>query len=139
VEVDRSLLCDRPMKACGITIIVLGVWGVTARWPTYARDIKDLFPIVSAVEAKDPHAKADKSFFRRTRSPEGDQEFAHRGSSRKSAYKAEPDGANVQRGVCGSADCIGEAAKKPGANAIVNVVRYYKRIEMSSPHSVRVP
>ncbi len=121
-------------KTFVIFLVFSGVIGVT--WPTHARDTKYLLPIAAALEVKDAKDKLDgsiKFFF-------GNQETP------KVLTKLGTDVTNLKTNSVGKSDekaCnwvflsamvqLEKRAKQLGANAVVNIVSYYKKDVMSSP------
>jgi uncharacterized protein YbjQ (UPF0145 family) len=105
-------------------------------WPAHARDTKYLLPISAALEAKEAKEKLDgsiKFFF-------GNQETP------KILTKLGTDVTNQKTNAVGRSDekaCnwvflsamiqLEKRAKQMGANAVVNIVSYYRKSEMSSP------
>jgi len=116
------------------TIILASALSVAA--PAYARDTKYLLPIAAALEVKDAKDKLDgsiKFFF-------GNQETP------KVLTKLGTDVTNQKTNAVGRSDeraCnwvflsamiqLEKRAKQLGANAVVNIVSFYKKDVMSSP------
>jgi uncharacterized protein YbjQ (UPF0145 family) len=121
-------------KVTCLTIILASALSVT--WPAYARDTKYLLPIAAALEVKDAKDKLDgsiKFFF-------GNQETP------KVLTKLGTDVTNQKTNAFGKSDeraCnwvflsamiqLEKRAKQLGANAVVNIVSFYKKDVMSSP------
>jgi len=105
-------------------------------WPAQARDTKYLLPIAAALEVQDAKNRLDgsvKFFF-------GNQETP------KVLAKLSTDVTNLKTNAVGKSDekaCnwvflsamiqLEKRAKQLGANAVVNIVSYYKKEVMSSP------
>jgi uncharacterized protein YbjQ (UPF0145 family) len=121
-------------KVTCFTIILASALSVA--WPAYARDTKYLLPIAAALEVKDAKDKLDgsiKFFF-------GNQETP------KVLTKLGTDVTNQKTNAFGKSDeraCnwvflsamiqLEKRAKQLGANAVVNIVSFYKKDVMSSP------
>jgi len=121
-------------KVTCLTIILASVLSVA--WPAHARDTKYLLPIAAALEVKDAKDKLDgsiKFFF-------GNQETP------KVLTKLGTDVTNQKTNAVGKSDeraCnwvflsamiqLEKRAKQLGANAVVNIVSFYKKDVMSSP------
>jgi uncharacterized protein YbjQ (UPF0145 family) len=121
-------------KVTCLTIILASALSVA--WPAYARDTKYLLPIAAALEVKDAKDKLDgsiKFFF-------GNQETP------KVLTKLGTDVTNQKTNAFGKSDeraCnwvflsamiqLEKRAKQLGANAVVNIVSFYKKDVMSSP------
>jgi len=104
-------------------------------WPAQARDTKYLLPIAVALEIKDAKARLDgsvKFFF-------GNQETP------KVLAKLSTDVTNLKTNAVGKSDekacnwvflsamlALEKRAKQLGANAVINIVSYYKKEVMSS-------
>ena len=122
------------MKKFKLSLIVLGICLATA-WPAHGRDIKRLLPIAAAIEAKDLQPKTDGSItmsFGKETTREGLKilrsdatlgKVTLRGKSNETACNAAFVSALVE---------LQKRAKQVGANAVVNIVSYYKKVEMSS-------
>jgi len=105
-------------------------------WPAQARDTKYLLPIAAALEVQDAKNRLDgsvKFFF-------GNQETP------KVLAKLSTDVTNLKTNAVGKSDekaCnwvflsamiqLEKRAKQLGANAVVNIVSYYRKEVMSSP------
>ena len=105
-------------------------------WPAQARDTKYLLPIAAALEVQDAKNRLDGSvkFFY------GNQETP------KVLAKLSTDVTNLKTNAVGKSDekaCnwvflsamiqLEKRAKQLGANAVINIVSYYKKAVMSSP------
>jgi uncharacterized protein YbjQ (UPF0145 family) len=122
------------MKHLAISITVLSVF-LTAIWPAHARDTKHILPIAAAMATKDADEKLERSvkfFF-------GQQEFS------KVVTNLGTDVSNRKTNAFGKSDekacnwaflsamiALEKRAKQLGANAVVNIVSYYRKVEMSS-------
>lgn len=123
------------MKKLSCSTIVMAL-ALGLAWPAHARDTKYLLPISTALEAKEAKEKLDgsvKFFF-------GNQETP------KILTKLGTDVTNQKTNAVGKSDekaCnwvflsamiqLEKRAKQMGANAVVNIVSYYRKSEMSSP------
>jgi uncharacterized protein YbjQ (UPF0145 family) len=122
------------MKKFMQPLIVLGI-GLAMTSLAYPRDIKRHLPIGTALEAKDLQPKTDGSItmsFGKETTREGSKilrsdvalgKVTTRGKSNDSACNSAFLSALVE---------LQKRAKQEGANAVVNIVSYYKRVEMSS-------
>jgi uncharacterized protein YbjQ (UPF0145 family) len=123
------------MKTISHVIIMIGL-ALSVAWPAFARDTKYLLPIAAALEAKDAKEKLDgsvKFYF-------GDQ------PTPTIITKLGTDVTNQKTNAFGKSDeraCnwvflsamiqLEKRAKQLGANAVVNIVSYYRKDVMSSP------
>jgi uncharacterized protein YbjQ (UPF0145 family) len=123
------------MKKVTCSTIILAS-ALSVAWPAHARDTKYLLPIAAALEVKDAKDKLDgsiKFFF-------GNQETP------KVLTKLGTDVTNQKTNAVGRSDeraCnwvflsamiqLEKRAKQLGANAVVNIVSFYKKDVMSSP------
>ena len=122
------------MKKFKLPLIALGI-GLATASPAYPRDIKRHLPIGAALEAKDLEPKIDGSItmsfgketpregFKSLRSDVALGKVNTRGKSNDSACNSAFLSALVE---------LQKRAKQHGANAVVNIVSYYKKVEMSS-------
>ena len=122
------------MKNSVISITVLAIL-MAAMLPAYGRDTKLMLPIDVAMATKDAEDKLEgsvKFFF-------GNQEYP------KVATKLGTDVSNRKTNAFGKSDekacnwvflsamvALERRAKQLGANAVVNIVSYYQKVEMSS-------
>jgi uncharacterized protein YbjQ (UPF0145 family) len=123
------------MKKVTCSTIILAS-ALSVAWPAHARDTRYLLPIAAALEVKDAKDKLDgsiKFFF-------GNQETP------KVLTKLGTDVTNQKTNAVGRSDeraCnwvflsamiqLEKRAKQLGANAVVNIVSFYKKDVMSSP------
>ena len=105
--------------------------------PAYARDDKYVLPIQAALESTDAREKPDgtvKFFFTKEKTPSqivtklGNSEVVHRRIGTRPADDHK---------TCNAAFLLAlvdlqKRAKKLSANAVVNIVSYYKNVEMAS-------
>jgi len=120
-------------KSICLTIFFVSILSVV--WPVQARDTKYLLPIAPALEAKDAQIRPDgsvKFFF-------GSQETP------KILTKLGTDVTNLKTNAVGKSDekacnwvflsamlALEKRAKQLGANAVINIVSFYKKEVMSS-------
>jgi uncharacterized protein YbjQ (UPF0145 family) len=120
-------------KTICLTIWVASILGIV--WPAQARDTKYLLPIATALETKDAKTRLDgsvKFFF-------GNQEIP------KILTNLGTDVTNLKTNAVGKSDenacnwvflsamlALEKRAKQLGANAVINIVSYYKKEVMSS-------
>ena len=124
------------MKKFALLTIWLVVF-LAAAWPAHSRDTKLLLPIATAMEgaknAKEKLSGSVKFFF-------GNQPYP------KVLTKLGSDVTNLKTNAFGKSDetacnwvflsamiALDKRAKQLGANAVVNIVSYYQKVEMSSP------
>ncbi|HLN87474.1 MAG TPA: excinuclease ATPase subunit [Candidatus Limnocylindrales bacterium] len=120
-------------KTICLAIWVASILGIV--WPAQARDTKYLLPIATALETKDAKTRLDgsvKFFF-------GNQETP------KILTKLGTDVTNLKTNAVGKSDenacnwvflsamlALEKRAKQLGANAVINIVSYFKKEVMSS-------
>jgi uncharacterized protein YbjQ (UPF0145 family) len=104
-------------------------------WPVYARDDKLLLPITTALETKDADAKLDgsvKFFFGQQKSPAVVKKFGNFVSNLKTNAVGKSDEKACNWVFLSTLLSFEKRAKELGANAVVNIVSYYQKHEMSS-------
>lgn len=117
-----------------LCLLAAGILFASA-WPAMGRDIKRYLPIAAAVEAADLQPKIDgsiKTVFGKETPRDGVTVLAGdaalgrtntRGKSIETACNAAFVSALVE---------LQKRAKQMGANAVINIVSYYKKVEVSS-------
>ena len=116
------------------SLIVMGVSLVSA-WPTYARDTKHLLPISVAMETKDAQDKLEgsiKFFFGSQQYPKVVKKFSTDVANRKTNAFNKSDEKACNWAFLSAMVALEKRAQQLGANAVVNIVSYYQKIEMSS-------
>ena len=115
-------------------LFFLGICLATA-WPVHARDIKRLLPIAAAIEAKDLQPKIDgsiKIFFGKETTREGLKTLRSDVALGRVNNRGKPDEAACNSAFISALVELQKRAKQLDATAVVNIVSYYKRVEMSS-------
>jgi uncharacterized protein YbjQ (UPF0145 family) len=103
--------------------------------PAYARDTKHILPITTALATKDAEEKLDgsvKFFFGNQEHPNIMTKLGTDVSNRKTNAFGKSDEKACNWAFLSAMVALEKRAKQLGANAVVNIVSYYKRIEMSS-------
>jgi uncharacterized protein YbjQ (UPF0145 family) len=104
--------------------------------PAHARDTKYLLPIAVALEAKDAQEKLDgtiKFYFGNQESPKILSKLGTDVSNRKTNAVFKSDEQACNWAFLSAMIALENRAKQLGANAVVNIVSYYKKNVMSSP------
>jgi uncharacterized protein YbjQ (UPF0145 family) len=114
-------------------VMVIGVLA-TAR-PIQARDTKYLLPIKTALEVKDADEKLDgsiKFYFGSQETPKILSKLGTDVSNRKTNAVGKSDEKACNWAFLSAMISLEKRAKQLGANAVVNIVSYYKKDIMSS-------
>ena len=122
------------MKTLTLSLIALSLSLVTA-WPAHASDRKHLLPIASGLENKEAQAKLDgsiKFFFGAQTHPAILTKLGTDISNRKTNAFGKADETACNWAFLSAMIALQNRAKQLGANAVVNIVSYYKKIVMSS-------
>lgn len=110
--------------------------GLTALpWPSHARDTKHLLPIAAALEVKDAKDKLDgsiKFFFGNQPTPAVLAKLGTDVSNRKTNAFGKSDEKACNWAFLSAMVALENRAKQLGANAVINIVSYYKKDVMSS-------
>jgi uncharacterized protein YbjQ (UPF0145 family) len=135
LESDKSTKRSSPMNriVLCITIVVAGLWA-TAR-PCAARDTKYLLPIAVAMEVKDAKDKLDgsiKFFFGNQPTPPVVTKLGTDVSNRKTNAFGKSDEKACNWAFLSAMVALEKRAQQLGANAVINIVSYYKKDVMSS-------
>jgi uncharacterized protein YbjQ (UPF0145 family) len=104
-------------------------------WPANARDIKRYLPIAAAVEAKDLQPKIDGSIrtvFGKETARDGLKALRNDVALGKVNTRGKSEETACNSAFLSALIELQKRAKQLGANAVVNIVSYYKRVEMSS-------
>lgn len=122
------------MKKHIFSLLAVGVWLAVA-WPADGRDIIRYLPIAAAIEATDLLPKIDASI-ETVLGKETAREGLKTVRTEVALGKVSTRGKSNET-ACNSAfiSALGELQKRAmqaGASAVVNIVSYYKRVEMSS-------
>lgn len=107
---------------------------VTA-WPSHARDTKYLLPIAAAMEVKDATEKLDgsiKFYFGDQPTPPIATKLGSDVSNRKTNSFGKSDENACNWAFLSAMVSLQRRAQELGANAVVNIVSYYKKNVMSS-------
>jgi uncharacterized protein YbjQ (UPF0145 family) len=122
------------MKKWIPSIVILGV--LVAAGTASARDTKQLMPIAAALEAKDSKEKLDgsvKFFFGNQQHPKVLTKLGSDFSNRKTNAFGKSDDKACHWAFLSVMAALEKRAIELGANAVVNIVSYYKKDEFSSP------
>jgi uncharacterized protein YbjQ (UPF0145 family) len=109
---------------------------LSGAWPAYARDDKLMFPIAPALEAKDAKEKLDgsvKFYFGDQQTPQILTKFGTDVTNQKTNAVGKSDEKACNWVFLSAMIQLDKRAKQLGANAVVNIVSYYKKNVMSSP------
>jgi hypothetical protein len=123
------------MKIGALSLIVFSL-SVSAAVPAYARNVKLILPIATALEATgipDRPTGAVKFFFGSQKSPE----ILKKVGSYVATPRSEAMGMSDEKACHGAflwtLVALEKRALQMGADAVVNIVSYYQKKEMSSP------
>jgi uncharacterized protein YbjQ (UPF0145 family) len=122
------------MKNLTISIAALSVW-LTAIGPAHARDTKHLLPIAAAMATKDANERLEgsvKFFFGKQEYPKVVAKLGSDISNRKTNAFGKSDEKACNWAFLSAMIALERRAKQLGANAVVNIVSYYRKVEMSS-------
>jgi hypothetical protein len=103
--------------------------------PVHARDDKYLLPIKAALESTDAREKPDgsvKFFFGKQSTPQIVTKLGNHSPHGKANSRGTDDEKACKAAFLAALVDFQKRAKKAGANAVVNIVSYYKNVEMSS-------
>ena len=104
-------------------------------WPAHARDDKYLLPINAALQSTDAREKPDgsvKFFFGKQPTPQIVTKLGSHSPHGKANTRRTDDEKACNAAFLAALVDFQKRAKKVGANAVVNIVSYYKKVEMSS-------
>lgn len=122
------------MKILALALIGLSLSLVPA-WPAHASDRKYLLPIAAGLENKDAQEKLDgsiKFFFGTQPHPAILSKFGSDISNRKTRVFGRSDETACNWAFLSAMISLQNRAKQMGANAVINIVSYYKKDTMSS-------
>jgi len=122
------------MKKLKLPLIVLGLCLATAS-PAYPRDIKRHLPISAALEAQDLRPKIDGSItmsFGTETSREGRKMLRSDATLGKVTLRGKSNETACNAAFVSALVDLQKRAKQVGATAVVNIVSYYKKVEVSS-------
>ncbi|MFJ3045510.1 excinuclease ATPase subunit [Herbaspirillum chlorophenolicum] len=114
--------------------IALGILFAAAQ-PVQARDTKHLISIEEGLNTKDAESKLDgsvKFYFAGQQHPAVLEKLSTDVSNRKTNAVGKTDEVACQWAFLSALVAFEQNAKKLGANAVVNIVSYYKKDEMAS-------
>lgn len=123
------------MKKWISAIVILGT-SLAAVGTVEARDTKQLLPIAAALEAKDSKEKLDgsiKFFFGNQQHPKVLSKLGSDVSNRKTNAFGKSDDKACHWAFLSAMVALEKRAGELGANAVVNIVSYYKKDAFSSP------
>jgi uncharacterized protein YbjQ (UPF0145 family) len=122
------------MGKTAISLVLLTIcWAATQ--PVHARDTKYLLPIATAMETKDAEDKLDgsiKFFFGNQEAPKVLTKFGSDVSNRKTNAVGKSDEKACNWAFLSAMVALEKRAQQLGANAVINIVSYYKKNVMSS-------
>ncbi|MEX0802165.1 MAG: excinuclease ATPase subunit [Candidatus Binatia bacterium] len=116
------------------SIVILGAF-LAAISPAHARDTKHILPIAAAMETKDAQDKLDgsvKFFFGAQQTPEILTKLGSDVANRKTNAFGKSDEKACNWAFLSAMVALEKRAQELGADAVVNVVSYYKKNVMSS-------
>lgn len=122
------------MKKFTLRLILSGIC-LAAASPAYPRDTTHLLPIASGLENKDAQEKLDgsiKFFFGAQQHPPVLTKLGTYVSNRKTNAVGKSDERACNWAFLSAVISLQDRAKQLGANAVVNIVSYYKKNVMSS-------
>ncbi|HEU4344524.1 MAG TPA: excinuclease ATPase subunit [Candidatus Binatia bacterium] len=122
------------MKKFVFSMSLFGL-SLAAAWTVDARDTKHILPIAAAMEVKDASEKLNgsvKFFFGTQKSPEILKKLGSFVSNRKTNAFGKSDEQACNWAFLSALVSFEKRAQELGANAVVNIVSYYKKNEMSS-------
>jgi uncharacterized protein YbjQ (UPF0145 family) len=123
------------MKQLASLIVALTI-SLAIVWQGHARNIKQLLPIAGALESTEAQGKLDgsvKFFFGKEKTREGVKTLRNDVALGKVSLRGKSDDTACNSAFLSALAELQKRAKQHGADAVVNVVSYYKRVEMSSP------
>jgi uncharacterized protein YbjQ (UPF0145 family) len=122
------------MKNLTFSITVLGV-ALAVIGSAHARDTKHMLPIAAALATKDANERLEgsvKFFFGQQEYPRVVAKLGSDVSNRKTNAFGKSDEKACNWAFLSAMIALERRAKQLGANAVVNIVSYYRKIEMSS-------
>jgi uncharacterized protein YbjQ (UPF0145 family) len=122
------------MKNLTLSITVLGV-ALAVIGSAHARDTKHILPIAIALATKDANERLEgsvKFFFGKQEYPKIVTKLGSDISNRKTNAFGKSDEKACNWAFLSAMIALEKRAKQLGANAVVNIVSYYRKIEMSS-------
>jgi uncharacterized protein YbjQ (UPF0145 family) len=123
------------MKNLTLSMTVLSV-SLAVIGPAHARDTKHMLPIAAALATKDANERLEgsvKFFFGEQEYPRVVAKLGSDVSNRKTNAFGKSDEKACNWAFLSAMIALERRAKQLGANAVVNIVSYYRKIEMSSP------
>jgi uncharacterized protein YbjQ (UPF0145 family) len=126
---------DFVVEKTSISLMVLTVF-LSASQLVHARDTKYLLSIATALEMKDAEEKLDDSikfFFGNQETPKILTKFGSDVSNRKTNAVGKADEKACNWAFLSAMVAFQKRAQQLGANAVINIVSYYKKNVMSSP------
>ena len=122
------------MKNLALSITVLGV-ALAVIGSAHARDTTHILPIAAALATKDANERLEgsvKFFFGQQEYPRVVTKLGSDVSNRKTNAFGKSDEKACNWAFLSALIALEKRAKQLGANAVVNIVSYYRKIEMSS-------
>jgi uncharacterized protein YbjQ (UPF0145 family) len=125
---------EKYMKQTLSALVFAGV-AIAAALPAHARDDKLMMPIDVAMDAPEAKEKLDSSikyYFGHQKSPKVLQKLGSDASNKKTNAFGKSDEKACQWAFLSAMLSLEQRAKELGANAVINIVSNYKKVEMSS-------
>ena len=122
------------MKKLLAVLLLAGV-SLSATMPAHAADRKVMLPIADAMSAPETQEKLDSSikyYFGNQKTPKVLKKLGKDASNKKTNAFGKSDEAACQWAFLSAMLSLEQRAKELGANAVVNIVSNYKKVEMSS-------
>jgi hypothetical protein len=122
------------MKIGAVSLIVLSL-SLSAVIPAYARNVKLILPIAAAMEAEgipDRPTGSVKFFFGNQKSPEILTKVGSHVATPRSGAIGISDERACYGALLWTLVALEKRAQQMGANAVVNIVSYYRKTEMAS-------
>jgi uncharacterized protein YbjQ (UPF0145 family) len=118
-----------------LSILMFPAVLLTAALPAQARNDKLMMPISAAMDAPEAKEKLDTSikyYFGHQKTPRVLQKLGTNSSNKKTNAFGKSDEAACQWAFLSAMLSLEQYAKSVGANAVINIVSNYKKVEMSS-------
>lgn len=118
-----------------LSLLTFLIASVAMAQPAHARDTKHMLPIAPAMQAGDAQEKLDGSvrfFFGSQKHPKALSKLGSDVSNRKTNAFGKSDEIACNWAFLSALVALEKRAEALGANAVVNIVSYYKRNEVSS-------
>jgi uncharacterized protein YbjQ (UPF0145 family) len=126
---------DTSMKRVAYLVVVLNLT-LSAASSAHARNIKLILPIAAAMEAanvQDRPSGLVKFFFGTQTTPKIAANLGSYVATPRTAAMAKSDEKACTDALLWTLSALEKRAQQVGANAVINIVSYYKKVEMESP------